>query len=179
MEAWRPREARIALGLGLRSSDFGTRPSFGPRTSGFVLHNYLSPTLSPLVPRGAREETTVGCRYARPADPSECTGLPNTYTWLPMDPNIRPAWTILGQPSDITPIPLAPEPEVSEPIQPLGSLPPRSRAAAWEYDRQASKTTHGRRSRRLLWTGSKPSAGADQGSRTGTLASPCCRPVSN
>ena len=41
-------ETRIALGRGFRPSDFGTRPSFGPRTSGFGLQSYL-----PLSSRGA------------------------------------------------------------------------------------------------------------------------------
>ncbi len=36
-------EARIALGLGFRSSNFGTRPSFGPRPSDFGLQSYLTP----------------------------------------------------------------------------------------------------------------------------------------
>ena len=34
-------EARIALGLGFRSSDFGTRPSFGLRASGFGLQSQV------------------------------------------------------------------------------------------------------------------------------------------
>jgi len=42
-------EARIALSLGFRLSDFGTRPSFGPRPSGFGLQTYLTPLPSPLL----------------------------------------------------------------------------------------------------------------------------------
>ena len=38
-------EARIALGLGFRSSDFGTQPSFGLRTSACGLQPYLTPLL--------------------------------------------------------------------------------------------------------------------------------------
>jgi len=41
-------ETRIALGLGFRSSDFGTRPSFGPRTSAFGLQ--MLPPLPDQVP---------------------------------------------------------------------------------------------------------------------------------
>ena len=40
-------EGRIALGLGFRTWDFGSRPSFGPRTSGFGLQSYLTPLPSP------------------------------------------------------------------------------------------------------------------------------------
>ena len=38
-------EARTALGLRFRSSDFGTRPSFGLRPSGFGLQSYSRPDL--------------------------------------------------------------------------------------------------------------------------------------
>ena len=41
-------ETRIALGLGFRSSDFGLRPSFGPRTSAFGLQ--MLPPLPDQVP---------------------------------------------------------------------------------------------------------------------------------
>ena len=53
-------EARIALGLGFRSSNFGTRPSFGPRTSGFGLQSYLSPTLSSRGGRGGSSRASGG-----------------------------------------------------------------------------------------------------------------------
>ena len=38
-EPRRPKQMRTALGVGFRSSDFGTRPSFGLRPSGFGLQS--------------------------------------------------------------------------------------------------------------------------------------------
>ena len=68
-------ETRTALGLRFRSSDFGTRPSFGPRTSGFGLQSY-SPHPSPpkeergKQPRIARElATTKAGGYAHTPNP--------------------------------------------------------------------------------------------------------------
>ena len=48
-------EARIARDLGFRSSDFGTRPSFGLRASGFGLRSQVAPRSgTPLIVRTIR-----------------------------------------------------------------------------------------------------------------------------
>ena len=56
--------------------------------------------------------------------PAEWKGLPNTYGWLPTDPTIRVAWTVLQAPGTITllpptsPVPAPP----SQPTEQCGAM---------------------------------------------------------
>ena len=63
-EGRKKAEARIALDRGFRSSDFGTRPSFGPRISGFGLQSYLSPALASKGGEGEAAAHRPGDGYA-------------------------------------------------------------------------------------------------------------------